>query len=218
MYTTCMFCKKSLGTNEVVAIGGVALVSAGTIGAMWATLFGRELRPVVRFRPSDGRLRRLNRMCRHTTAVHPDDSPSGFRVRTSSGWGLASTFRVEWFEGDDAHRALDAILPWVNAIGGGRRTVQSAVAEIESERHPSRFLRELARRQRLPNALSPGDPGFSLGRMHKPTRLALEMALHEERERRALEGELWLLERAWREAEEIAAIADNLLLPKEIGG
>ena len=41
-------------------------------------------------------------------------------------------------------------------------------------------------------------------------RLALEMALHEEDERRALEGELTALEAAWREAEEIAAIADAL--------
>ena len=49
--------------------------------------------------------------------------------------------------------------------------------------------------------------------MPKPARLALEMALHEEQERRALEGELWRLERAWEEAEEIAGIADNLLLP-----
>jgi hypothetical protein len=40
--------------------------------------------------------------------------------------------------------------------------------------------------------------------------IALEMALHEESERRALEGELSLLEDAWREAEEIAAIADAL--------
>lgn len=40
--------------------------------------------------------------------------------------------------------------------------------------------------------------------------LALEMALHEESERRALEGELAALEAAWREAEEIAAIADVL--------
>ena len=36
----------------------------------------------------------------------------------------------------------------------------------------------------------------------------------EEQERRALEGELWLLERAWREAEEIADISDSLLLPE----
>ena len=47
-------------------------------------------------------------------------------------------------------------------------------------------------------------------------RLALEMALHEESERRALEGELATLEAAWRDAEEIAAISDNLLLPSGI--
>lgn len=42
-------------------------------------------------------------------------------------------------------------------------------------------------------------------------RLALEMAAHEESERRALEGELSELEDAWREADEIATIADALL-------
>jgi hypothetical protein len=42
-------------------------------------------------------------------------------------------------------------------------------------------------------------------------RLALEMAANEDAERKALEGELSQLEEAWREAEEIAAIADHLL-------
>ena len=42
-------------------------------------------------------------------------------------------------------------------------------------------------------------------------RLALEMAANEDAERRALRGELEQLEEAWREAEEIAAIADHLL-------
>ena len=42
-------------------------------------------------------------------------------------------------------------------------------------------------------------------------RLALEMAAHEETERRALEGELAELAEAWREADEIASIADALL-------
>lgn len=40
--------------------------------------------------------------------------------------------------------------------------------------------------------------------------VALEMALHEDSERRALEGELRDLQRRWREAEEIARIADSL--------
>jgi hypothetical protein len=49
-----------------------------------------------------------------------------------------------------------------------------------------------------------------------PYRLGLEMALHEEAERRAMLGELDELERAWREAEEIAGIADNLLVPESV--
>lgn len=53
----------------------------------------------------------------------------------------------------------------------------------------------------------------ALPRLPRPLRLALEMSLHEETERAALEGELALLEAAWREAEELAAIADGLLTP-----
>jgi len=34
--------------------------------------------------------------------------------------------------------------------------------------------------------------------------------------RRALEGELAVLEEAWREAEEIAAISDDMFLPEDI--
>ena len=50
--------------------------------------------------------------------------------------------------------------------------------------------------------------------MSSERRLAFEMALHEEQERRALQGELLALEQAWRDAEEIAKIADNLLVPE----
>jgi len=52
--------------------------------------------------------------------------------------------------------------------------------------------------------------------MNTVQRLALEMALHEQAERAAMEGELHVLEAAWREAEEIAAISDSLLLPKTV--
>jgi hypothetical protein len=54
---------------------------------------------------------------------------------------------------------------------------------------------------------------FGLPQQH---RLALEMALHEEAERRAIQGELDGLERAWREAEEIAGIADSMFLPESV--
>ncbi len=61
-----------------------------------------------------------------------------------------------------------------------------------------------------------GEPAVLLSRLPKEWRLALEMSLHEDTERRALEGELAELESAWRRAEEIAAIADDLLVPESV--
>jgi hypothetical protein len=57
------------------------------------------------------------------------------------------------------------------------------------------------------------EPRTSLIDVPLVDRLALEMAAHEETERRALDGELAELEAAWREADEVAAIADALLDP-----
>ncbi len=51
------------------------------------------------------------------------------------------------------------------------------------------------------------NPADALGKVEA---LALEMALHDERERRAMEGELAALEDEWREAELLARIADAL--------
>ena len=118
--------------------------------------------------------------------------------------------RKAHFAGEDARRVAAAVVTKLNAQGGGRGTVRDAVAEIESSGHPRQFLADVARDDRHTNWKRL--KGYVMA-MPKPTKLALEMALHEEQERRALEGELWVLEQAWKEAEEIAAIADNLLLP-----
>jgi hypothetical protein len=57
------------------------------------------------------------------------------------------------------------------------------------------------------------DPqSFLLASLPRSDRLAIEMWLSEEDEARALAGELALLERQWRDAEELAAIADGLSL------
>jgi predicted nuclease with TOPRIM domain len=52
--------------------------------------------------------------------------------------------------------------------------------------------------------------------MDRIPRLAFEMALTEELERRSLAGEANALSQQWREAEEVAEIADNMFLPAAI--
>ena len=102
-------------------------------------------------------------------------------------------------------------MPAVNRSGAKRYTVQSAVTEIERLGHPEAFMADVVRGDRFTDRK--GVPGY-INKMPQELKLAVEMALHEEQERRALEGELWRLERAWEEAEEIADIADSLLLPE----
>ncbi|NJD09812.1 MAG: hypothetical protein FIB01_04995 [Gemmatimonadetes bacterium] len=106
--------------------------------------------------------------------------------------------------GEDALRGLALVLPPANRYGGNRVMVQQAVQHIEHTGDPLRYVQYVASRPTLAGSITEMPP---------VVRLALEMSTHEEQERRALEGELARLERAWREAEEIAGISDSLLLP-----
>jgi hypothetical protein len=124
--------------------------------------------------------------------------------------------RLEVFDDDEALRLAGRLLPAINAAGGSKRTVADAVGQLEAERGSEAFIeRFVASRVRSPRvaALARVPP---LAKLDGPTRLALEMALHEESERRAIEGELDVLLEAWREAEEIAGISDDLLITPEV--
>lgn len=126
-------------------------------------------------------------------------------------------------EGDDALRVARAVLPAINANGGSRKNVAGAVDLLEAELARSRHaliarLTDHGRLTFLPHAAPARDDRDErwLGYLPLEKRLALEMALNEEVERRAMEGELALLEAAWRDAERIAAIADSLALPEQL--
>ncbi|UCC49100.1 MAG: hypothetical protein JSV41_02665, partial [Gemmatimonadota bacterium] len=139
-------------------------------------------------------------------------------------WGIIGTLgkgkrQIEELDGPSAIRAAGLILPRVNSFGGSNSQVRDAVRLIEEARSPEHFFGVAAAR--------PGDKrrdvrnifpveASRVSQMDATVRLALEMAAHEETERRAFEGELAQLEDAWREAEEIAAIADRLLIPESV--
>ena len=117
---------------------------------------------------------------------------------------------------EHARRATALIMPKVNAGGAKRDQVQSAVNRIESSGDPERFMSSVARLpvpKQEPTAWKRWPkfpPVGGISKLPLETRLAVEMAVNEENERRALEGELALLELEWKDAEEIAAIADRL--------
>jgi hypothetical protein len=130
-------------------------------------------------------------------------------------------------EGVDARRLLVRLASAMAPDGGSRKQVQAAVRRIEESGDSEQYLRWLSRNRKQSRpwrrfkdpvtgeARNRAD-GETLMWQGIETCLAVEMAVNEENERIALEGELELLEDAWKEAEEIAAIADNLALPRSV--
>lgn len=199
------------GVGGVAVVGGVLIGGVAT-GAISAALLGQSGnfvnlwangRVLARVRTDDGRVLKLKNPDLLGTRLRASDD-GGFQLEVRKGK------RKEWFHGAEAERMIGVIMPRMNRRGGKSDTVQDAVSAIERSGHPDRFLDELVAGDKFRD--KKGVPGY-VNKMPNPTKLALEMALHEEQERRALEGELWRLERAWEEAEEIAAISDDLLLP-----
>ncbi len=201
------------GAAATVAIGGLVAggVAAGVLSGTILSQSGNivnvamNLRTRVRLHPDSGGVIKLKRQDLLGTRIRPTDDDQGFKVQ------VRKRKKKVWYEGAEARRFAGAILPKMNAMGGSKVMVKDAVGLIETAGHPEQYLTRIADGDRFQDWK--GVPGY-VNKMPKPIKLALEMALHEEQERRALEGELWLLERAWEEAEEIAEISDNLFLPE----
>lgn len=118
---------------------------------------------------------------------------------------------------ETAMRALSMLLPQANYAGASRKRVREAVAVIDDA--PSiQYLLHLAVSNKggQRNAQYQNNGGSTLVNLPGPLRLALEMSIHTDDERRAMEGELAELEARWRDADAIAKIADALLLPETV--
>jgi hypothetical protein len=148
----------------------------------------------------------------------PDDEagpPGALHVRTIrmplDGRDVTDLSKLEPVEhvltGPAALRAVAVLMARANATGGSPRHVHTAVQHIERAGAPGAFLARAESEARLRGA------GYrDVWDMPLEIRFAMEMAAHEDAERRALEGELAELEAHWREAESLAAIADALPL------
>ena len=152
-----------------------------------------------------------------------DDDGMIIRVPYNAGLGHPEDVTVR---GDDALRVAGSVLPAVNAKGGKREEIDAAVRYLEAipdarklfanaSGHGRVVQRALTQRRRNRRPRISESEVF-IDRIPAPMLLAMEMAAHEDVERRAMEGELAILEAAWRQAEEIAAIADNLFVPNTV--
>lgn len=191
----------TLGGAAAGIISGGVLAQSGNFVNLWIN--GRTR---LKLRTDTGDVLRLKNPDLLGTRIRATDDDVGFGVELRKGKAK------HWFEGEEARRVAGLVLPKMNASGGKQTTVREAVEQIDVHRHPDAFLRSIAQGDVFTD--KKGVPGY-VNKMPKPTQLAVEMALHEESERRALEGELWRLEQAWKSAEEIASIADDLLVSNE---
>jgi len=115
--------------------------------------------------------------------------------------------RLVEYRGAGAESVLPKIVAKLNRKGGTRSEEQMAVqmlTAVSDDGAPDLTTGIL--RRYLGGKLATK----KLGEYGSATSLALEMALQEQRERELLAGELLDLEFAWKEAEELARIADTL--------
>lgn len=133
-------------------------------------------------------------------------------------WRYHDDREMRVLTGPLAIRAAGAMLPLMNRDGGTAAQVQRAVRSLEAAGTPDQLYRRAAEyiASHRNHGLRPVFGKNLLRNLPRVDRLALEMAAHEETERRALEGELHILEAAWKDAEEIAHIADDMFLPASV--
>jgi len=122
-------------------------------------------------------------------------------------WRIELPHSVGWegYDGEQAVHVMGLVLPVANGFGASQSQVVEAVHELDAVGDARAYFDAVASRIRKSELKEKG-----IGQYPMPIRLALEMAAHEETERQALQGRLKWLERRWREAEELAEIADNL--------
>jgi hypothetical protein len=207
-------------------VGGVGVNLVNVPGFLNNVLSRRTLATV----PVNGSLLRLNRLMIDKVSLYPSHD-GGFMLsiqykRTARAYftDRHGTNHVE-LVGDEALRAARHLLPHINRAGARPAQVREAVNVLEDSSDTQHLFSSAAiswratpgPRERFAKwSKQSASTAGHISTLPLPLRLALEMSLHEQDERRALEGELSQLEDRWREAEEVAAIADDMFVPSGV--
>ena len=182
-----------LGAAAMYVIGmGSGLAVSGRTSSKPVTLRGNDGQPVWLAHEQLMRIRLL-----------PQETVEGWALEARSHKGTTV------LTGTPALRASAILLARLNWGGAKSAIVADATRYVEASRTPHELIARIAR-------TAAGDGVAWPSTLSPDVRLAWEMASHDSTEREAFDGELASLEAAWRDAETIAAIADQLLLPDGI--
>jgi len=184
-----------------IAVGAPFFVSAVLVGVTRGLLefnrHGRRSDIVANIEATDG----------SKLAIQRGDLPLVRLVpEKADRWGLSlptMVYGTVHLVDAAAIRVASLALARHNSRGASPDEVETAVAKLEQFKDSEGLLRFLGKQR-------------SIAGLDVEHRLALEMAAHEDAERRALEGELHELELAWKDAEQIAAISDDMFLPAAV--
>jgi hypothetical protein len=209
-----------LGPAVGLSLGGFGGLLAQV--AVQGTGFVHDRKVAVRLRDPRGqqlpvRVGDVNR----TALLHPTDEEAwglrlSHRAVDAPWWRYRRDTADTYLRGEDALRAATHILPILNRTGAKRHVISEALKLATENADPAMTFDDIATRTVHHPSWRDYRKGPLLSLLPAEIRLALEMVSHEDTERRAFEGELYLLEDAWREAEEIASISDNMFLPMQI--
>lgn len=204
------------------AIGTLAVASSSAFVGGWFAMLGtayaykmRRLSgwaPVARLDLPEGRHKLLFR----------SDLSSIWLERRRTPPHLLITIRFTdldvRYSGEDALTLLSHVLPHANWRGASTTEIEAATTALDrAEREPRGAHGDGGPPwERLIGA--PHDPPRALLAMPTVRRLALEMAVNEELEHRAMSGEVAQFARRWSEEEKIARTADDMFLPGWIAG
>ncbi|MEO7086381.1 MAG: hypothetical protein ABI442_13040, partial [Gemmatimonadaceae bacterium] len=218
-----------LAVVGTVVIAGpmMGLISIGSLGPMWNVInAGTSLyrsRRKLHLTTGQGRPVRVRLMDVRKAKLYADGDGIVLRVLAEregpspSRWKFDSRREEIDLTGDHAVRAAGTLLTRLNQAGGSSNDVTEAVRRLESAGDPHRLFRQAADLVKHRDKVRFGTfTANALSGLPTASRLALEMAAHEDSERRALEGELHILEDAWRTAEEIAGISDDMFVPASV--
>ncbi len=210
-----------------LAFGGLSTLPFNVYSTIKAAYDDRKV--IARHEGDDGPFYVTRTHVRSARILRDASSPLGWSVEVNARPGIPDAKgrgesrqmlgkgggrdRPRIIAGAAALDAMRAILPEVNRSGGRATTVREAVSILESVGGPDRMFLDGVKWSGQAKMLG---RSWELGEIEGNVRLALEMAAHEETERRAMQGELAALEAVWRDAEEVAAIADQLTLPERI--